>query len=212
MIEWNDGLSVGIEELDNDHKKILDIINKLSEAIDDNVDMLLLEEIFLSLEKYTVIHFNREESYIKQCSNKSLSEHKIQHDNFKSKIPELKQRLINSKEYIYAQEITIFLTDWLVNHIIEEDIPLISSFESCKIFDKKVEEISLLENLTRKTTQMFSFAKRVLLSALVPVLGMLFLGFIVLWNDFTKYDNIKSTSNITRMIFNVNELVHAFTD
>jgi len=208
MIKWNDGLSVGIEELDNDHKKLLDIINKLSEAIDKNVEVSILEEIFISLEKYALVHFNREEAYIQKCAKVNLREHKKQHDSFTAKIPELKQKLLNSKEYINAQEITVFLTDWLVNHIIEEDIPIIGSFDSCKVVNKKVENLPLIERLSKKTTQYFSFAKRVLLSALVPIAGMLLLGFIVLWNDISKYNSIKSTSDITDIITHVNELAH----
>lgn len=32
---WNEGMSVGIEAIDNDHKKIISIIDAISEAIDN---------------------------------------------------------------------------------------------------------------------------------------------------------------------------------
>jgi diguanylate cyclase (GGDEF)-like protein/hemerythrin-like metal-binding protein len=209
MIAWNDGLSVGVEVLDNDHKKLLKIINNLSNAIDENMSKEILSGIFADLEEYTVIHFSREESYIKKCNKEGFRAHKTQHDMFVAKIPELKTNLLNSSSYMSAQEITVFLTDWLVNHIISEDIPLIYDFEKCGVSQKGKHEAPTFKKLIKKATDTVSFDKRILLSILLPVVGMLFFGFIILWENFQKYNEISSTSAITQLIVNINKLAHS---
>ncbi|MDO8453910.1 MAG: bacteriohemerythrin, partial [Sulfurimonas sp.] len=209
MIEWNDGLSVGVEVLDNDHKKLLDIINQLSEAIDANASENVLDIIFKDLEEYALIHFAQEESYIKQCSQNTLSGHKEQHDDFISKIPQLKAKFLSTSDYIAAQDTTIYLIDWLLNHIITEDIPLINFFENCELAkNKNKNKKSLFQRLIKKTTNTFSFTKRILLSVLIPLIGMFFFGSIILWNNYQKYEEMKSTSSITYTIGNINTLAH----
>ncbi|MFA6136859.1 MAG: bacteriohemerythrin [Sulfurimonas sp.] len=209
MIEWNDGLSVGVEVLDNDHKKLLDIINQLSEAIDANASENVLENIFKELEEYALIHFAQEESYIKQCSQNALSGHKEQHDDFISKIPQLKAKFLSTNDYIAAQDTTIYLIDWLLNHIITEDIPLINFFENCELAkNKSRDKKSLFQRLIKKTTNTFSFTKRILLSVLIPLIGMFFFGSIILWNNYQKYEEMESTSSITYTIGNINTLAH----
>lgn len=208
MIEWNDGLSIGVKVLDDDHKKLLEIINKLSIAIDDNLEKEVLESIFVDLEEYTIMHFKREESFIARCDYKYFEEHKDEHKGFAAKIPELKAKLLSSKDYINTQDVSVFLTDWLINHIVTEDIPLINVFQECGIIENKVDKTSFLEKLIKKTTDTISYSKRILFLTLIPLFGMLFLGYIILYNDYIRYENIKTTSNITHILSNVNELVH----
>ena len=70
MIQWNDGLSVGVKALDDDHKKLLEVINKLSTCIEQNEDMLVFDEIFTDLEEYVHKHFHTEELLLKKCNYK----------------------------------------------------------------------------------------------------------------------------------------------
>ena len=62
--EWNQGLSVGVEEIDNDHKRLLAIISDLANAIEENHEKEIIGQVFTKLEEYVSLHFQREEALI----------------------------------------------------------------------------------------------------------------------------------------------------
>ncbi|MCW8838863.1 MAG: bacteriohemerythrin [Thiovulaceae bacterium] len=209
MIEWNEGLNLGIKALDDDHKRLLQLINSLSESIDKNEPKNIIEHIFLELEKLTKKHFEREEDYLEGCSCTKLDEHKVQHADFLSKLSELKNKALSANDYISIQDVTVYLTEWLLNHVIEEDIPTITVFQKCGLTQhEEKKDKSLLEKLIKITTDRFSFTKRIFLSAIVPLSGMLLFGTIIIVVNFNEYLNMKRTSTITNMTSTINELVH----
>ncbi|EQB39822.1 hypothetical protein M947_04395 [Sulfurimonas hongkongensis] len=209
MIQWHEGLSLGVKTLDDDHKQLLNIINRLSIAIRDDNTQQIIDEIFEDLQKYVIEHFRREEALLKKCGCKNIKEHIVQHRKFSKKIPELKAKLTDTKSSANAQEVSYFLTDWLFNHIIEEDIPTIGLFEQCGYTEqKKSKKRSFISTITKKTIENFSFTKRIFLSAIIPLLGMLLFGTIILFNNFTKYTNMKKTSTITQIVSSVDRVVH----
>ena len=208
MIKWNVGLSVGVKALDDDHKKLLDIINKLSYALSNNEAQKIIDSIFTDLQNYAAQHFSREETLLKRCEYTELDEHIKLHRGFSAKIPELKAKVTSSQDYSNAEEVSFFLTDWLFNHIIEEDIPAMAMFEKCGLIKQKKEKKNFIAKLITKTTNQFSFTRRILLSALTPLIGMFLFGTIILLNNYNKYEDMRKTSAITNIISNIGELVH----
>jgi len=208
MIKWNDGLNLGVKVLDDDHKKLLDIISNLSQAIDDNREKDVIDNTFSDLERYAKEHFKREESLLKKCKYIHLNEHADSHDSFGKKIPELKAKLHNPKDKTSAKEIVSFLHDWVLNHIVEEDIPIISMFEKCGVCEKPTDTQSWSKKLINKITDTFSFTNKLLFSTLIPLGGMLALIFIILLNNYNKHEETLKTATITNMLSNINNLVH----
>ena len=121
-VEWNEGMSVGDEAIDSDHKALLLVINELNESLGSDDADILIKEIFEKLEKYIKQHFQREERLLEQCDYSELDDHKKQHREFVEKIPELKKRLLNSDSVEIAQEVQLFLLNWLMMHIIIDDM------------------------------------------------------------------------------------------
>ncbi|WP_294964763.1 bacteriohemerythrin [Sulfurimonas sp.] len=208
MINWNDGLSIGVKEVDDDHKKLLNIINNLSIAISNNETNNIIDNIFNELKEYTKIHFQREETFLKNHNHPRIKKHIHEHKTFIEKIPELKTKLTNSLNTEHAQEVSYFLTDWLFNHIIEEDIPATNIFLNSAISNQNRSEKSILKKIIDKTTKTFSFTKRIFIFSIIPLLGMLIIGFIIIFNDYSNYKDIKKTSTLTQVITNINELAH----
>ena len=50
--KWDEGLSVGVDEIDNDHKMLLSIIAELSDAIEENHESDVIKDVFVKLESY----------------------------------------------------------------------------------------------------------------------------------------------------------------
>ncbi|MDD2448117.1 MAG: bacteriohemerythrin [Sulfurimonas sp.] len=209
MIQWHEGLSLGVKAIDDDHKKLLNIINTLSDAIKDGNTQEVIDKTFKDLQKYVLEHFHREEALLKKCNYEDIKEHMAQHREFGKKIPELMTKLADVKNSANAQEVSYFLTDWLFNHIIEEDIPTISIYEQHGLTKQKMSnKKSFISKITKKTIENFSFTKRIFLSAIIPLLGMLLFGTIILFNNLTKYMNMKKTSTITQIVSSVDKVVH----
>ena len=208
MIDWNNGLNIGIKVLDDEHKQLLMIVNELASAISENQTRDKIERIYNNLVKSIISHSDNEELILKHCNYADLEDHKQYHTNSINEIKLLKGEIINACGYINAQNIHKNLVELLLKHIIVEDMPLDKVFASCNLIKNTDTNYSWFERLIIKTSNTFSFTKRLLLSALIPLTGMLILGFIALWNHYDKYNEMKSTFNISHIIHDVNKLAH----
>ncbi len=206
MIEWNSGLNLGVKSLDKEHKHLLKLINKLSLSINENAPKEYVNAIFDELVQTATKHSQNEEDLLQKCDYKNLQKHTSEHLNFINKIKELKASYNNSSS---ADDVPAKLYDLLLEHIISEDMPLITLFEEKGFIKKTKSEKYIFNALIKKTTATISFTKRILLSTLIPLIGMLILGFTILIDNYYKHEDIKETYNITKIIPNINSLAHA---
>lgn len=208
MIEWSEGLNLGIKDLDDDHKQLLNIINELLDAINNNVAVDIIIDKFTKLQSYAQSHYRREEDYLRKCGCIKLEEYKDKQHIFNNKIINLKNKLIASQNYEIFQEISLFLTEWLVAHIIEDNIPAINALGACDLNKKEEDKSSFFARLCKKTTDKFSFSKRIFFSVLIPFIGMLFFGSIIIFANFNNYLDMKKMYTITTIIPYTNDLIH----
>ena len=121
-IKWDDSYLLGNEKVDNQHRKLFEIVNSLMNSIDEDeeTDKLLITLNFLV--NYAVQHFDDEEALQIQCDFPEYKEHKQLHDNFKVTVTELVQRFTetNSPSQL-SYDIRKILIKWLINHILCED-------------------------------------------------------------------------------------------
>ncbi len=115
-------MSVGVDAIDNDHRRLLETINEINDAITAGKTADVIEEIFSRLERYVVEHFTREEALMEQSGFQELEPHKRQHQKFVGRVPQLKAKLLSADTMEVALEVSLFLTNWLMNHVIMEDI------------------------------------------------------------------------------------------
>lgn len=120
LIEWTDKLSVGIEEIDEQHKVLVALLNRLHAAIIQRNDTEVLEEILDELAQYTVIHFSVEESLMRIFNYPDYEEHKQHHKDLTLQVVELKEKIRKEKLSI-SIEVLMFLRHWLTHHILVDD-------------------------------------------------------------------------------------------
>jgi hemerythrin len=120
LIEWSDTLSVGIQEIDDQHRFLVDLLNKLHRAIHQRQGTAATETILMELVDYTKIHFAVEESLMRILGYPAYDEHKQQHDHLIDEIHELQDKLASGKASV-TFELLHFLRTWLTKHIMEED-------------------------------------------------------------------------------------------
>jgi len=113
---WAEEYSVGVEELDNQHKRMFTVINELLDAIDTNTTAEHLGNIIDSLIKYKIFHFSTEERYFKEYNYDGAGEHMAKHKEFNDKLTVMKEKF---PEYNteFALELADFLEGWLIDHL-----------------------------------------------------------------------------------------------
>lgn len=119
-IKWNDDLSVKIDSIDAEHKKLIGLINQFYTGIAEKSSRENLIQIVKGLKEYTVYHFGTEEKYMKQFGFAGFDEHKAQHDAFVAKVNDYSERL-NDGKFVISLEITNFIKDWITKHIMGTD-------------------------------------------------------------------------------------------
>ena len=119
--EWSDELSVGIEEIDVQHKILVELVNRLyDETIVKKAELTVLDEILHELVEYTIIHFAVEESLFRIFDYPATEIHTKHHDDLKLQVLDL-QKKVRSGEVTVNTKLLLFLKNWLQHHILEED-------------------------------------------------------------------------------------------
>ncbi len=117
---WDQRYSVSVKSIDQDHQKLFDLLNQLFEAMTKGQGKNIIGSIVQELERYTIYHFNREETFFRTTGYSKANEHIAEHSFFKQKVAEFKQN-INKSDSTITPDVLTFLRDWLVNHILKID-------------------------------------------------------------------------------------------
>lgn len=129
MITWSGLYSVGVEEIDDQHKRFFALIGELFQANDSGVDTETLPPYLLKeLAAYAEYHFATEEKYFDLYHYEHAEEHKSEHRMFKERVAEL----TTHHESGGADTIALlaeFMGDWLANHIAQSDKKYMQCFK-----------------------------------------------------------------------------------
>ncbi|GAB6051857.1 bacteriohemerythrin [Magnetospira thiophila] len=124
MIVWNDKMSVGVETLDNDHKILIDLLNRVhAVAGEGGGDQKVLAKTLDELLDYVRYHFEAEERLMKLAAYPNLEAHQELHKVMGGKVAEKHQELVErGLDEKGSLELMNFLSDWLIRHILREDM------------------------------------------------------------------------------------------
>lgn len=120
LLTWKNDYSVQVEQIDEQHKRLVNLINQLYDALLEGKGKNSLAPILDELVDYTQTHFTTEEVMMKKCSYPKLEEHKTEHDTFTKTVKEFYARFQSGQAAI-SVELMEFLTSWLNNHILNVD-------------------------------------------------------------------------------------------
>ena len=120
LIQWSKDLSVGIEEIDEQHKVLVNLLNQLHDAIIHQHGSEVTKAILQELLEYTRVHFAVEESIMRILGYPDYEEHKRHHKQLLDEVRLLGEKVAGGKKAI-GFELLHFLKVWLTKHIMEED-------------------------------------------------------------------------------------------
>lgn len=119
-IVWGAVLSVGVEEIDEDHRKLVGIFNILNHAVQDGESPEYLAATLDELINCTVWHFSHEERLMLKHRYPQLAEHRAEHQELIQSAKELRETLLRTEQAV-ADEQILFLDRWLTEHILTTD-------------------------------------------------------------------------------------------
>jgi hemerythrin len=116
LITWNEKYSVKIKQFDDQHKKLIDMVNELHDAMKVGKGKDVLEKILAGLIQYTVTHFASEERLMKLHNYPGFEQHKKEHNLLSLQVNDV-QKKYHEGNAALSQSVMIFLKEWLQNHI-----------------------------------------------------------------------------------------------
>ena len=117
-IEWDDSFSVGINLIDEQHQMLIERTNAIAEAVEMKRGLEKILQTLSFMIEYTEFHFSAEEKVMIENGYPKVAEHQMLHEDFKTRL----NQMVDDFEEEGAtselsEEITSYLTNWLVNHI-----------------------------------------------------------------------------------------------
>ncbi|MDJ0610300.1 MAG: bacteriohemerythrin [Kiloniellales bacterium] len=141
FMQWTPGMSVGVPELDDDHKVLIRVINQLAENAESDGRPAVVRQCLYALMRYAEYHFGREEEVMNACGFPELSTHREEHQRFITKIRSVAASFEQGESGPEAaagkttasikdsetgarldQELLDFLKNWLNHHILVIDM------------------------------------------------------------------------------------------
>jgi diguanylate cyclase (GGDEF)-like protein/hemerythrin-like metal-binding protein/PAS domain S-box-containing protein len=123
IFPWNENFNTDVPKIDEQHRKLVDLINKLASHVAFQSDIPALHVIFDELADYAVYHFATEEAIWNEylLDDPMGTTHKAVHDSFMLAIIQLKGEENTTPVEGVIEQILSFLTRWLASHILEND-------------------------------------------------------------------------------------------
>jgi len=128
FFNWKQSLSVNIKEIDDQHKKLIELINRLYDAFMKKDHEDVIGEILNELKDYTNYHFSAEEKYFVIYGYSGMHDHIAGHLEFVKKINEFEKDL-KSNSSALTYKMMNFLREWLQKHIMVEDMKYVKTFQ-----------------------------------------------------------------------------------
>lgn len=120
FLEWSEDLSVGFAQIDDDHKKLITLVNDLADALAEGHASEAVEDVLENLLDYTAWHFRHEERLMQTYGYPGYLAHKTQHEELAQAAGDLHAKFLDGDPGV-AEELLPFLKEWLTGHILGTD-------------------------------------------------------------------------------------------
>ncbi len=116
FLNWNDNLSIGIIQIDAQHKNLVNMLNQLYDAMSTGKGKEIITKIVKDMSGYALTHFGTEEKLMQQHGYPEFVQHKKEHESFIKKVQEFNNE-IQKGNLLIVSNIASFLKEWLIKHI-----------------------------------------------------------------------------------------------
>lgn len=117
LLSWTPNMSVGVAVFDEDHRRIVDLVNELHDAIEAGHSSQALGVVIDKLLDYACTHCRREEALFDQTGYPEAAEHRKEHEALYATAAGMKDRFQHDSSSRFALEVMNYMYGWLVHHI-----------------------------------------------------------------------------------------------
>ena len=124
IFPWDKNFDTGIAHIDEQHKRLVDILNHLAAHLANRSHPATLNMYFAELAEYADYHFKYEEAiWLEHFSEDDewMQRHSKTHHSFIKDVLALKEKEGSRSLDQVIQDIVSFLTKWLAYHILDDD-------------------------------------------------------------------------------------------
>ena len=122
-IVWGEVLSIGVDEIDEDHRKLINIFNTLNHSLTEEESPEYLAAVLEELVNCTLWHFSHEERLMLKYGYEDMKEHRRTHQKLILGVKELQHKILQANKPIGDEDV-VFLERWLTEHIFTDDMKL----------------------------------------------------------------------------------------
>ncbi len=116
LLTWSDKYSVNVKEIDDQHKKLIALLNELHGAMSVGKGKDAMSAVLKNLIDYTAYHFSTEEKYMQQFNYPGYVYHKGEHSDFVKQVLDF-QRKFEAGQTSVTIDVIKFLNGWVTDHI-----------------------------------------------------------------------------------------------
>ena len=120
ILAWSDEYSINVAEIDEQHKKLLDHVNKLHAGVEAQIDKRDLHQLVEDLYEYASFHFASEEKLMKQYGMDHIKKHHKEHKALLKHLNQICDAISQGKRPAFYSEYDVS-NDWFLAHILEFD-------------------------------------------------------------------------------------------
>lgn len=120
---WDKTLSVDVDEIDEDHRRLVSLFNILNHAVHEGDPREYVDAVMEELIACTVWHFRHEERLMLKHGYEGLSEHRAEHEDLTASVQALRKKLRDEGKPVLSEDIE-FLEHWLTGHIYGADMQM----------------------------------------------------------------------------------------
>jgi hemerythrin len=121
-IDWNDGMSVGIPEIDEDHKRFILLVNQFNQAVAELMDLTEVKKRLQLIIDDASQHFAHEERLFKEWHYPDTEEHAAKHAQIISALQHMKSTPVSYDLYPVWIDAGLTINKMLIGHILKEDM------------------------------------------------------------------------------------------
>ncbi len=119
-ITWVPDYDLGIDCIDRQHRRLLEIVNRLNDAVEQRCPRGVIQSIVCDLTTYTEIHFSDEEDLMQRLGFPDWDKHRAEHTVLSAELRKLESALAGGQLRI-SGDVMEFLKSWHLDHICQAD-------------------------------------------------------------------------------------------
>ena len=207
LLEWRDSFSVGVAALDADHRQLIQLINELYQARQEDRDARAVRSIIGRLQVHMRDHFAREEAVMEKIGYDGLIEHRQHHQQTVLRIDQFS----DSADDLPLQVLE-FMKAWFINHVVCGDIKLREPFIAAGVADVFVTAVDIsakgiLQKIGRRL-DFLSLGWRIALLAFIPLAAFLVGAVITATERFQAANAFVEMEAVAGLGTDIGALVH----